>query len=218
MIRKKLNSEEIIVPGEFELGNESILKMYYRVFEKGHGNCLPPVLVTKFKKFDFKNLENWLEDCFRHWEKPELKGMLHSGTLEARRKDYRNLFEVLKNSYALLDGNHKSAAATLAHRSIQALEIESDQDLIDIRTMVEKGELFDFKREETSLCYLKKEFVAYLLNLNVRESDGNITFSNTSCSTLKYLGNIKQRIEQLVSDGELPQYMVDRYFKDRNNF
>src|SRR3989338_1375909 len=45
MERRILQPEQIIVPGEYELGNEQILKIYHGIFEKGHGEDLPPVIV-----------------------------------------------------------------------------------------------------------------------------------------------------------------------------
>ncbi|MBI1970448.1 hypothetical protein HYS47_01750 [Candidatus Woesearchaeota archaeon] len=47
MERRILQPEQIIVPGEYELGNESIVKIYFRVFDAGHGVDLPPVIVAR---------------------------------------------------------------------------------------------------------------------------------------------------------------------------
>jgi hypothetical protein len=47
MIERILQPSQIVVPGEYEVGNESILKIYHRIFDKGHGNDLPPVIVAK---------------------------------------------------------------------------------------------------------------------------------------------------------------------------
>jgi len=65
-----LKPEQIIVPGEYELGNESILKIYFRIFERGHGKDLPPVLVVHYLKGDRLELYNiseneWIVNNYR---------------------------------------------------------------------------------------------------------------------------------------------------------
>jgi hypothetical protein len=218
MKTRKLKPEQIIVPGEYELGNESILKIYFRIFEKRHGKDLPPAVVTRLMSRDERKIREWLEDSeygFRKWEEKRLANILPYGTLEARRRDYENLFKILEKSpYMLIDGNHKTAAATLAHKPISALEIQTDEDLKEVRKMVERGELFDFKRDETSIYHLRRSFIAYCLELNIRENDGNITFLSGGRSWLRYTKSVKERIDELASNGDLPQYMKERYFKN----
>lgn len=219
MKQSKINPSRIIVPGEFNIGNEAILKIYFRAFSKGHGNDYPPVIVTRINEFD--RFREFLEDerfGFPRWEKPGLKNILEPGTLEARRQDYQTLFSVLKSHpYVLLDGNHRTCAAALTHRKISALEVESDEDLNEVRRMVEEGKLFSFNNDETDIYNLKRSFVAYCLNLNVRECDGNITFPSTCKSYLKYTKSVSQRVEDLVSAKELPGYMIKHYLERRGD-
>src|SRR3989338_8017783 len=75
MERRILQPEQIIVPGEYELGNESILKIYFRVFDRGHGGDLPPIIVTS-SQFDQSLLPPAKEydRCIRLIEKNERKG------------------------------------------------------------------------------------------------------------------------------------------------
>lgn len=70
------------MPGEYSLGNESILKIYHRIFESGYGNCLPPVIVAK-SDVKIENLEPGLEfieviqfiiDCEHEGEEPKKLG------------------------------------------------------------------------------------------------------------------------------------------------
>ena len=79
--------------------------------------------------------------------------------------------------------------------------------------MVERGEIFDFKREETSIYHLRRSFVAHCLNLDVRENDGNIIFPADGSSWLRYTKSVKERIDELTSNGDLPQYMKERYLR-----
>lgn len=59
--------------------------------------------------------------------------------------------------------------------------------------MVKKGELFDFKREETRLVNLVASYYDFCKN---RVDDFN---------------TVRERIDKLTSNGDLPQYMKDRY-------
>lgn len=45
MQQLNLQPEQVLVPGEYGLHNEDLLKVYFRVSERGHGQDLPPVLV-----------------------------------------------------------------------------------------------------------------------------------------------------------------------------
>lgn len=141
MERRILQSGQIIVPGEYELGNESILKIYFRVFGRVHGADLPPVIVAHH------SLGNRGEEYY------ELN--------KCAVGDYRNKLEryVKQGSeYFLLDGNHKAVASALVHQPIRALELQTDKDLKKIRKMVERGELFDWNHESDSLMQIVNDF------------------------------------------------------------
>ena len=106
-----------------------------------------------------------------------------------------------ESRFYLLDGNHKSAAATLTRNPIYALELQSDEDIAKIRKMIERGELFDFKRRETSLKNLVISFEEYALGEE----------SQLSPNDVEQIRTVQQRIDELTSNGDLPQYMKERY-------
>lgn len=206
MERRLLQPEQIIVPGEYELGNESILKIYFRVFDRGHGGDLPPVIVTTAGSFE--RLQDRLEEGYKMWEdqKPEI--------VAQRREDYGALFEVLKqHPYLLIDGNHKTAAATLTHNPIPALELQRDEDFEEIERMVEKGELFDFKRPERSLDKLRDSFVAHCLTLG--DIAARYGLLSSTSPKVRYTKTIRERIDELTSNGDLPKYMKERYHRGK---
>lgn len=212
MERKILQPEQIIVPGEYELGNESILKIYFRVFDRGHGEDLPPAIVTS-SRFDQNLLPPAREykRCMRAIEEDEKKGeYVNPGRRNHDRKcyeegmaEYLGILEKVaqfdKNGvgYFLLDGNHRSAAATLTYQPISALELQADEDLEEVRKMVKKGELFDFKREDTSLVELVGSFYEFCKD------------------ELEDFNTIKERINRLTSNGDLPKYMKERYLRGK---
>lgn len=206
MERRILQPEQIIVPGEYELGNESILKIYFRIFDSGHGKDLPPAIVTTAGSFE--RLQDRLEEGYKYWEEKRPK------VVAQRREDYRALFEVFKQyPYLLIDGNHKTAAATLTHNPIHALELQRDEDFDEIKKMIERGEIFDFKRPERSLDELRDGFVAYCLSLF--DITGRYGLMSSPSSEVRYTKTIKERIDELTLNGDLPEYMKDRYLRGK---
>ena len=212
MERRILQPEQIIVPGEYELGDESILKIYFRVFDRGHGGDLPPVIVAS-SHFDQSLLPpaKEYERSIRLIEEWERKGeYVNPGSRAHTKKCYDNniaeysgiiekiaQFNEAGARYILLDGNHKSAAATLTHQPISALEIQADTDLEEIRRMVEGGELFDFKINNPSLVELVGEFYNFCNN------------------RLEDVNTVRERINRLTVNGDLPQYMKERYHRGK---
>ncbi|MBN1156137.1 hypothetical protein JXA85_00840 [Candidatus Woesearchaeota archaeon] len=202
MERIMLQPEQIIVPDEYELGDESILKIYFRVFDKGHGGDLPPAIVTKAGSI--QGFKEKLEECYGDWE------TRNPDDVAARRKDYIELFGILnQHPYMLIDGNHKTAAATLTHNRISALELQTDIDFEEIQRMIELGELFDFKRPERNLDKLRESYVAQCLGLPGSTLPPSLTLGTHSL--LKYTKTIRERVDDLTSSGDLPQYMIERY-------
>ncbi|MBI2558278.1 hypothetical protein HYW20_03065 [Candidatus Woesearchaeota archaeon] len=247
-----LQPHQLIAPGEYELHNESILKIYFRIFDRGHGKDLPPAIVTGsatekiYDKFlrqyerDVADLKQnrerlntvvgrlnrdsegkyYTDDDQVHEQLLQIgigtrykmtfptKYYVVEGELDHDLKmisarlahsqkmlgdelqDYQGIRDKAVNlmttgaNYILLDGNHKTAAATLTHNPIHALQLETDDDLAEVRRMVTRGELFDFKRPETSLDELVNAFYEYCKN--------HIDEFNT----------VRERIDKLTSNHE----------------
>ena len=180
MERRILQPEQIIVPGEYELGNESILKIYFRIFDRGHGADLPPVIVAHHsignRGEEFYELNQHLIGSYRD----KLDRYLEQGS-----------------EYFLLDGNHKAVASALLHQPIRTLELQTDKDLEKIKEMVEKGELFNWKHGSASLREIVNDFEDF-------------------CSEhLDQMTTVDERVKQLTSNGDLPQYMKERYHKGK---
>ncbi len=175
MERRILQPEQIIVPGEYELGNESILKIYFRVFDRGHGEDLPPTLVTHKSKINPSYLRGRYDEGYHPNE------------------FYQKLMDS-EAEYLLLDGNHKSVAATLRHSPIYSLDLEDRADVGKARKMVRNGELFDFPHEGDSLVEIANSFITYIFQDEV-------------------IMTVRERVDKLTSNGDLPKYMKDRYLR-----
>ncbi|MDO8509170.1 MAG: hypothetical protein Q7S27_05810 [Nanoarchaeota archaeon] len=200
----ELQPEQILVPGEYKLGNESILKIYYRIFDRDHGRDLPPVITARA---DFisesqrqERFERKIEMLNRQIK--EFRAVDAGYFLPLVKKDFETFSVLIKKSpYYLLDGNHRSAAATLTHNPIRALEIENDDDISKIEEMVEKGGVFDFKFKEKDLYTLLSSFEDYCLGEEHAIGRGKID----------KVKSVRERVDALVSNGDLPQYIIDKY-------
>jgi len=60
-----LQPEQLLVPGEYELADDTVLKVYFRVFDKGHGADLPPAIVARSDVISSKNRSAELEQRIR---------------------------------------------------------------------------------------------------------------------------------------------------------
>jgi hypothetical protein len=199
----QLEPNQIIVPGEYELGSEAILKIYFRMFDKGHGKDLPPVIVTpKTNHRDYEALikKNTLKkgSFAGYIIGPERAGYLDiGGALDYFKKRY-NLFDekIGGATHYLMDGNHRSVAAALTHQPVSALELQTDKDLEEVRNLAEQGHLTDFNRKEESLSGLISSFEEY-------------------CLDNRHTKTVQERVDELTSNGDLPQYMKDRYLEGK---
>jgi len=200
MERKLLQPEQLIVPGEYKLGNELVLKIYFRLFNSGHGEDLPPVIVVH---------NETVSDFYA------------KDSSELRKKDPNYLYfkrcyeafnQALANKigagaeYFLLDGNHKSVAATLSHSPIFSLELESDVDFHQGKRLVESGDLFNWTIPGDSL-----EEAVNRLRDRLFEC-GCLDASNFYPKTLK---TVKQRVDELTSNADLPSHMVEIYHRTK---
>lgn len=240
MKKVELSPNKIFVPGEFELGNPSILQIYFRICDKGHQDDLPlpivlnPDSISKEEKEKLlleKVLERYgwirgripgLADCEKLTTYQEAVDLVKSVAQQARRlligtyealdfindfSDYYKRLERFRGSvkvvrgYLLIDGNHKTAACVLTRKNISALELESDQDLEEIRKMVKSGELFDFKRDEKTLASLYQSYFDYIVGGLSRGDRGKFDEFLT----------IEERVKRLIEEEKLPNYMIRRY-------
>lgn len=221
----ELKPEQILVPGEYELGNQSILKIYFRIFDKGYGKDLPPVIVVHNSLVDYNGLDRKMHElesiikncvegydiihrdlqegridqtyaCLRHNEYSEK--VQESNMHIFKIKDIYQVFQILHRlnaEYFLIDGNHRTVAATLTHNPIYALELQNNKDISEARKMIKKGELFNFDRAEDKLVDLVMAWGSYV--------SGHI---DDTCT-------VKQRVNQLTSNGDLPSYMKQKYLE-----
>ncbi len=132
---KTLSPNQIITLNDFPVHNEQILKIFFRIYQKGCGKIMPPcpVLHKSFVSF--------------------------SGSLQRVFEEFSGRNP--QAEYFLLDGSHKTTAAALNGSKINVMIFETDKDIKEARSMVEAGELFSLAVENTineSILDLMKHF------------------------------------------------------------
>jgi len=95
--------------------------------------------------------------------------------------------------YLLIDGKHRATAATLTHKEIRGFLIKTNKDIEEAISMVKNGEVRDFHHRWEDMRNLKMEFYKF-------------------CSSRpEATKTLKDRVDEFVSNREIPEYMIDRY-------
>src|SRR3989339_590097 len=177
MKNKLLHPRQIITLRDYPVHNEHILKIYFRIFMKNQGKILPPCPVMH--KF--------------------------SGIPYAKGKDFKSVRynKLLKKffeehpraEYFLIDGSHKTTAATLAHKLIPVVIIEKDKDFKKAKELIKVGELFGW----------------YLVENSMKESFN--VLAKHYFSTKEFL-TVEEKTEKMIKNKVVPEYM-GTFFKNK---
>jgi len=130
---KLLRPNQIITLRDYPLYNQHILRIYFRIFSKNQGKILPPCPVIH----------------------KSLGTPLVSGR-DAKSKKHNALLNGFldKNpdaEYFLLDGSHKTTAATLSKKMIPVVIIEQDKDFKEAKKLIKSGEFLGWYSVENSI-------------------------------------------------------------------
>ena len=132
MLIKKLHPNQILTLSDYPVHSEQVLKLYHRMFWRGHHTLIPPLPVIAIDKGQLK--------------------MTGNGKKTKRYNELLTRF--LKNHprarYCLVDGSHKTTAAALCNKSIRAMVFKTDADILAARKMVEQGELLSLTTGDTN--------------------------------------------------------------------
>lgn len=173
---KNLKSNEILTTKDFPVHNPNILKIYFRICERGHEEILPPTPVIPLSV-----------------GLPLLKGK--SNKVQEYNKKIKKFFrENKKIKYILIDGTHKTTALTLTHKSVHAMILKTDQDIKEVKNLIEVGEIFGIYKIETIKEELKK-----MAN----------HFKNA-----KFFESVEDKTKRMVKEEAIPKFMID-YYKNR---
>ncbi len=175
-----LRDVQIVVPDK-EVGNEQILKIYFRLFNLGHGDCVPPVVVAHKSKID----PGYMRENFGDRDRVE------------GQRFYQRLM-CYPSDYLLLDGVCRCCAAAFCHQQIKSLLLENDSDIRNLHSMVDEGELIDFRHCCTSLTKMANKFV-------------------DSLYLARTIINLEEKVEELAKSSMIPSYMVERFRNEMVN-
>lgn len=135
---KNLKPNEILTTTDFPVHNLNILKIYFRICEKGHKDILPPTPVIPLSV-----------------ALPLLVG--RSKKTQEYNRRIKKFFRENKNiKYILVDGNHKTTALTLTKKPIHAMILKTDKDIKEVKELIKAGEIFGIYKIETIKKELRK--------------------------------------------------------------
>ncbi len=178
MKHKLLHPDQVITLRDYPLYNEHILRIYFRIFSKGLGRILPPCpVIHKSLGIPLVNSKS-------------AKAKAHNALL----KEF--LEKNQKAEYFLLDGSHKTTAATLSRRMIHAVVIEKDADFKKAKKMIKAGEIFGWNSVENTI----KEAVDELAKHHIGAE--------------RFL-TVEDKSRLLVKNKDVPDYMIGYYRKRR---
>jgi len=174
MKKKFLRPNQIITLRDYPLYNEQILKIYFRIFNKKQGIILPP--------------------------SPVIHKSVGIPYLKSKGSKSRRYNEVLSKylkenphaEYFLLDGGHKTTAATLSHSLIPVWVIEKDQDFQEAKKLIKTGELFGW--------YKTGETVKSALDELAKHHFGTKNFLT-----------VEDKTKVMVKKRDIPDYMISTY-------
>src|SRR3990167_8761470 len=122
---KQLNANQIITLTDFPVYNEHILKIFFLVFRKNCSKIMPPCPVMDIS----------------------LVALYFTGKLKTVFSRFVSQNPRVK--YFLLDGSHKTTAATLAGLKISVMIFKNNNDIREAKRMVKTGDLFSLTVDDT---------------------------------------------------------------------
>ncbi len=172
---KTLKSNEIITTRDFPVHNPQILKIYFRICEKGHQKILPPTPVI-----------------------PLSVGLPLLDGKSKKDKEYNTKLKayVKKNKkikYIMVDGSHKTTALTLAHKPIHAMILKTNEDIQEVKDLIESGEVFGIYK----ISSIKEELKKMAKHLKPAE----------------LFETIEDKTKRMVKKRVIPDYMIEYYKK-----
>ena len=168
---KLLHPYQIITLRDYPVYNEHVLRIYFKIFMKNQGKILPPCPVIH------KSL-----------------GIPYVSGKDSKSARYNELLKkFLENhpraEYFLIDGSHKTTAATLSHKLIPALIIEQNNDFKEVKELIKTGEFFGWYSVEDSI------------------NDAIKTLAKHHFGTKEFL-TVEDKTKKMVKNNDVPKYMV----------
>lgn len=165
----KLSPNKIVTLNDFPVYDEHVLKIYFRVYQKGYGKAIPPCPIMH-KDLVIPFFDDNLKKLFTKFIK-------NNPTVE----------------YFMLDGSHKTTAATLTNHKIKAMVFKDEKDILEAKDLAKAGELFHYYLKDT-IQDIVKELAKH--------------FKKT-----KLFQTVEEKTEKMKTEKVIPKYMGVYYKK-----
>ncbi len=179
MKHKFLQPNKIITLRDYPVYNEHVLKIYFRIFSQNCRKAIPPCPVIH------KSL-----------------GVPYSKRKDKKANKYNEFLEnFLKNNptaeYFLIDGSHRTTAATLANKKIPVMLLENKKDFEEAKKLTKKGDMFGWHLIENSVEKALTEL------------------SKHHIGTKAFL-TVEDKTKLMVKEKIIPEYMIRYYKKNKS--
>jgi len=168
---KQLNANQIITLTDFPVYNEQILKIFFLIFRKKCSRIIPPCPIMDVS----------------------LVVPYFSGKLKIVFSKFVSRNPQAK--YFLLDGSHKTTAATLTGSKIAVMIFQNSKDIRAAKKMVKTGDLFSLT-------------VANTIKVNAIELKNHF-------NKKKYFQTVEEKTRLMVKKKVIPQYMINYCNKNK---
>lgn len=166
-----LQPEAVITTRDFPVYNTEVLERYFAIYKNGRVNSLPPVPIMH------------VDRVTTYFNEPEISVLNEFLTQNP------------KTEYFLLNGSHRTTAATLTGNGVNGLLLEKVPDIEDLRTTTLKGNAYEHRLKNTI-----EENIMGLVNHFI----GTEAFQT-----------VRQKTDRMVEEGVVPTYMIE-YYGDNN--
>ena len=168
---KNLNSNQIITLNDFPVYSEQNLKRYLETYKKGSWEtvALCPVIP---RDIVIPYLDRNLTRKYKEFKKQHPE-----------------------SEYFLLDGTHRTTAATLTNSLIRAIIFRKDSDIIKARKLTKTGKIL----------------YNPIMDKNIEE---NCEILNKHFTKKSYFQTVKEKTERMIGNKKIPKYM-ETYFKSK---
>ncbi|MAG02531.1 hypothetical protein CMI42_04280 [Candidatus Pacearchaeota archaeon] len=159
-----LNPNQIITLNDFPIYSEQALKQYFEAYRKSNETEIPfcPVIPREIVvQYLDKELIRKYKEFEEHHQESE---------------------------YFLLDGTHRTTAATLTNSLIRAIVFTKDREIEEAKKLIEKGELLYNK----------------VIKKNLRE---NCIILNNHFTKEPNFQTVKEKTKRMIEGKKIPEYM-----------
>ena len=212
MKKKEVSLDEILLPGESEYRDEDRLRLYHRMYDEGCDEVVDPIIVTSPGPLD--EYKKQMDEYFENKADNPMNSVRINQSIDQRQNEAEHVFQKVEEyGLWLLDGTHRSIAATLNGREhIDALEVEEDSDIQELEQMIQSGELINFPHSGKKLDEMRESFLSYAMGYTSGKlPPKGVTLGTDSRVQVK--GTVKDYFNTLIekSEGEegLPNYMIE---------